>query len=196
MLTIINIKMTLTHIKMTTNNKIALVGSGTGLKPDCVHKAFSEYKIIAVPVESGVNSQPIYEQEIRNGALNRALRSLEVMKNTDVTLSFGIENGIMEENKEWVDKACIICIYCVKDKKTVIEKWSDKILIPTKFALEAKRNPTLTWVQHMRKIHGNETIKEKDPHSYFTSLTGKIRSRVDFLIETLEQIKIELEKYK
>ena len=176
-----------------SNEKIIVVGSGTGLKPNCVQEVFKEYKVVNTKfVQSGVSEQPIGQEETRRGAINRATAAL--IEQPSAIFSFGIENGLIQnENKEWVDKACMICLYNQGEYNgKIIEKWTDYVSIPldwVELALKNK-NKNLTYVMLAQQTFDHlKNIDLKDPHSY---LTKNKKSRKMFLIETLHLIKSEI----
>ncbi|AYV78123.1 MAG: hypothetical protein Edafosvirus5_41 [Edafosvirus sp.] len=165
-------------------SKIIAVGSGTGLKPSCVADVFPGYKIIAIPVQSGVNEQPIGCDETKKGAINRAEKALE--KEPNAVFSFGIENGLVnDKDNGWIDVACIICI-CPNQQ--IIEKWSDSVNVPITW-MKHVASTDVTYVRQVKdKIPELKDVDLHDPHYY---LTDKKKSRKMFLVETLELIKKE-----
>jgi non-canonical (house-cleaning) NTP pyrophosphatase len=165
---------------------IIAVGSGTGLKPKCVAEVFYEHKVIAIPISSGVSEQPIGKKETKQGAMNRAIRSLEEEKDADI--AFGIENGLIKDNdNNWIDIACIICI---DRNNKIIEKWSDALDIPKSWGELAESDKSISYVKALKqKYEEYKLMDSHDPHNYLTN--GK-KPRAIYLKETLEIIKKEI----
>jgi non-canonical (house-cleaning) NTP pyrophosphatase len=168
--------------------QIAVVGSGTGLKPNCVQEVMGcNWKVEAVGVETGVHEQPIGRNEIKLGATNRAVRALQIR--SDAIISFGIESGIeyIEERQVWVDVACVIAIIRINDENsTQIEKWSQSLVIPSEWAVESVKNPDATYANIAQQM--NKDLKDmnvKDPHSFLTQGT---KSRSDYLKEAIRKV--------
>ena len=174
--------------------KIIAVGSGTGLKPDCVREVFTEYKIVAVAVESGVSDQPIGFKEIRQGAVNRSLMAVE--KAPEAMFWFGIENGLVQiDNDVWADIACIICMYpdATTDILVTLEKWTHFVNVPNEWAQLALENRPVTYTKLVQeKFPELKDLDLKDPHTYLTH--GK-KSRKLIICQALESIKKSIDRY-
>ena len=175
---------------------MVIVGSGTNMKLQAVTEVLNKWKVIGIEVETGVNEQPIGRTEMREGAINRAKRALEINEkngNLNTLIAFGIESGIEKlENDKWIDIASVVCFYRTNINTAawnIIEKWSEFIEIPSDWAELSVKNPNLTYMQNAVKKNSNlkSVVNVKDPHLY---LTGK--SRKLFLMETIELIHQEI----
>lgn len=75
-----------------------VVGSTNPVKVDCVRAAARlfrpEGEALGVETDSGVGHQPVSDEEMRTGALNRARRALAQAPDAD--LGVGIEGGVLD----------------------------------------------------------------------------------------------------
>ncbi len=80
------------------NELIFAVGSQNPVKINCVAEAINELwpggRAVGVDAESGVNSQPMSDHEMFNGALNRARQSLQNLP--AASYGVGIEGGSLD----------------------------------------------------------------------------------------------------
>ena len=87
------------------------VGSQNPVKTACVKEAVSEIwqmaEVTSVATESGVNAQPMSEEETFSGAVNRARAALELV--ADATYGVGVEGGLVDqENGMWAFAVVVI----------------------------------------------------------------------------------------
>lgn len=104
-------------MKFSTQTKriIVAVGSTNKTKIEPVKDIFSHHfkKVLVkgVSVESGVNDQPMSDDEMYQGALNRARNALKKIKESD--FGVGIEGGVHEYSYGWFERSIVVII----DKK-------------------------------------------------------------------------------
>jgi len=72
---------------------------------------FKEVKVIGVKVASGVDDQPMSDEEMFKGAYNRAKESLHKIK--DAQFGVGIEGGLHKYSFGWFEKSLIV----ISDRK-------------------------------------------------------------------------------
>ena len=91
---------------------IVAVGSKNPPKVKAVKKIFSKYfsdvEAIPVDVQSGVSEQPLTEEEIYDGAYNRAKAAIDVVKNA--SYGIGIEGGIINHIHGMYEKAAVVVV--------------------------------------------------------------------------------------
>lgn len=94
---------------------IVAVGSKNKTKIEPVEEIFSHHftdvKVVGVSVKSGVKEQPMSDDEMFTGALNRAKKALAKVKNAE--FGVGIEGGIHKYSYGWFERSLIVII----DKK-------------------------------------------------------------------------------
>jgi inosine/xanthosine triphosphatase len=95
--------------------KIA-VGSTNPTKIDPVRHVFSHYfgekvTVVGVAVKSGVSEQPLDDEEMFRGALNRARAALK--KVPGATYGVGIEGGVHQYSYGWFERSLVVIV----DKK-------------------------------------------------------------------------------
>ncbi len=94
---------------------IVAVGSKNPTKINPVKQVFSKHfkkvKVIGVDVVSGVSNQPMSDEEIYTGALNRAKNSIKKVK--DAEFGVGIEGGLHENEYGWFERSLVVIV----DKK-------------------------------------------------------------------------------
>lgn len=98
---------------------------------------FDSVEYIQVDVSSNVSEQPFSNEETRQGAMNRALNTLEIAK---ADLNFGLEGGVHEMGEQ---------MYCtnwgavaLKDG-TVISAAGAQFLLPEEVAVELREGKEL-----------------------------------------------------
>lgn len=88
------------------------VGSTNKTKLSPVKRVFSRHfqKVVVkgVKVPSGVSDQPKSDEEMYQGALNRAQNALKSIKNADYGV--GIEGGVHEYSYGWFERSIIVII--------------------------------------------------------------------------------------
>lgn len=122
---------------------IVAVGSKNPPKIKAVQKIFSKYfsdcKAIGVEVDSKVSDQPLTEDEIYKGSLNRAKGAIKKVKNAK--FGIGIEGGIITHEHGLYEKAAVVVI----DKKGNIGlAFSPGLFLPKKVARHIEKGKNLT----------------------------------------------------
>lgn len=94
---------------------IVVVGSTNPTKIEPVQAVFSKHfpslEVVGVSVSSGVSDQPMSDDEMYMGALNRAKKALKKVKNAD--FGVGIEGGLHEYSYGWFERSLVVIV----DKK-------------------------------------------------------------------------------
>lgn len=157
----------------------------TSKNPVKINAVKNVYKTLGIGVEvvgyktnSGIDEQPVNESTYQ-GAINRRKDLVERIKDLDIIIS--IENGIFEENKEWVDRAVVV-YYNNRTNKEYVSV-SGGVIFPKQYVDEARK---LGFDKHTvgSVIRNSGIIKTNiDEHSY---LSGK--SRQNYLEECLGKL--------
>ncbi len=91
---------------------IVAVGSKNSTKIKPVKKVFSNYfkdlEVVGVEVSSGVSDQPKHEDEMFQGALNRAKQALEKVSEAD--FGVGIEGGLHKHSFGWQERSIVVVV--------------------------------------------------------------------------------------
>lgn len=91
---------------------IVAVGSTNPTKTQPVGEVFEKHfqnvTVRGVKVDSGVGDQPLSDEEMFKGALNRAQKSLQKVKNA--TYGVGIEGGIHQYSYGWFERSLVVVI--------------------------------------------------------------------------------------
>jgi inosine/xanthosine triphosphatase len=91
---------------------LVVVGSTNPTKIEPVEKVFSHHftdvVVKGVAVESGVSDQPMSEDEMYQGALNRAQRALELVP--DSVYGVGIEGGLHRHSYGWFERSLVVIV--------------------------------------------------------------------------------------
>lgn len=91
---------------------IIAVGSTNPTKIDPVKAVFSyhfkEVKVIGVSVPSGVREQPLGEEEMYQGALNRAQKAIQKVQ--EASYGVGIEGGIHKYSFGWFEHSLVTIV--------------------------------------------------------------------------------------
>jgi inosine/xanthosine triphosphatase len=136
---------------------IVAVGSENPTKLDPVKEIFSKHfadvKVVGVKVVSGVPDQPIGEDQIYEGALNRAKRALEKVKNADYGI--GIEGGLSEKSYGWFENSLTVII----DKEGNMGVGSSSGLVLPNIVID-KINAGKNLEEAIDEIFGTEKIGE------------------------------------
>lgn len=154
--------------------KIALA-SKSQKKIDAVRLAFGgKAEILAFKAPSGVNEQPIGDETLQ-GAQNRIAFIREACPDADLYVS--IENGLFEENGDFVDKAVVTL--STRDGKTSTT-YSDGVTFPKEFVIQTRDRDGgfKQWTVGKTMAEAGHVSDDGDPHK---DLAG--RSRVSFLNE-------------
>ena len=88
------------------------VGSTNRAKIQPVENIFKHHyknvKVVGVAVPSGISEQPMSDDEIFQGALNRAKRSLKKVKGADYGV--GIEGGLHKHSYGWFERGLVVIV--------------------------------------------------------------------------------------
>jgi inosine/xanthosine triphosphatase len=91
---------------------IVAVGSTNPTKKRAVKSIFSRHfkdiKIIGINVVSGVSEQPMTDEEMYLGALNRAQSALKQIENAD--FGVGIEGGLHKYSYGWFERSLVVIV--------------------------------------------------------------------------------------
>ena len=177
---------------MTQTQLNIAVSSMSAVKVDAVREVFSshfkqkpeqESSPIIVTVEgysakSGVNEQPVGNEETMKGAKNRMVDMLQQI-NTKTDLSVSIENGIMEISGTWYDVGWIL----VETKSgrscfvpTAGVPFPSDVVVET-LAVGVDKTTVGSVLMSSGVVFNNQ-----DPHS---DLTNKMTSRTELLQQAL-----------
>ncbi len=141
-----------------------VLGSKSDIKRGAVEGALREhgidFELQIVDAASGVNPQPVGEEEIQSGARNRALAAREADPSA---YAIGIENGIMYSGNTWADIAFIAIIPPGGDLKMLHTR---TVIVPEDAVEESKASGfSITVGQILAKRHGWDP---DDPHVHLT----------------------------
>lgn len=84
------------------SNQTVAIGSRNKAKIEAVMRAFSEWRIelLSVDTNSGVSPQPFSDEETLQGAMNRAVQARKMI---DADLGIGLEGGVISWNNQlWI----------------------------------------------------------------------------------------------
>lgn len=91
---------------------IVAVGSTNQTKIDPVKEIFSHHfkdvDVVGVSVSSGVREQPLHDDEMFQGALNRAREALKAVK--DAQYGVGIEGGLHQYSYGWFERSLVVIV--------------------------------------------------------------------------------------
>jgi len=91
---------------------IVAVGSENNTKIQPVEKIFKHHfknvEVIGVAVSSGISEQPMSDDEIFQGALNRAKNSLKKVKGAEYGV--GIEGGLHKHSYGWFERGLVVIV--------------------------------------------------------------------------------------
>ena len=172
-------------------NKISTVaiGSQNPVKINCTKKAFFLYlskvkfEFVSVSVPSGVNNQPMSDEESILGAENRAKRAIKVA-HTDYGV--GIEGGIMKVRRKYFCRAWVVVV----SKKGVVGLGSSlSAPLPQKYMSLITKGVELGKANDM--ISGKENTKQENGYFGFISdnLITREKGYTDAVIMALSRFK-------
>lgn len=152
-----------------------VVTSQSALKLAAVRAAFAATDtIIGVKAASGVAEQPLNDETMR-GAFNRLADAKHLHPGADLYVS--IENGLFEENGQYLDKAVAVVLDTGNGMDTGI---SDGVIFPSDCVEEARRRGFDTWTAGKVMAERGVIAKHDDPHA---TLAGK--PRADYIAQAL-----------
>lgn len=158
------------------------VGSTNLLKNEGVKMALwslgiRHFERVALGTASGVNEQPIGEEEAYKGALNRALA---VRAAHPTSYAIGIENALRLVNGVWEDFACIVVI---RPNGEIISVESETVVFPTEIVEEAKRRGFKTTTAGS-VLAERMDVQKDDQHGF---LSGGKKTRQTILQKALTE---------
>lgn len=159
-----------------------------------------------VSCESGVSPQPLGVQEIQTGVENRLKKAIEAVTKTPPAptrplLVWAVENGIVEENGMWVDRALVqvALVQWFGDVPIVVARrgeWTSDTPVPKdiydqwqKLTLDSAMfsdviaNPVPTIGQAFQSIH-----PDINPQDWHGQVNGGGNSRVVLLYQTMKKL--------
>jgi inosine/xanthosine triphosphatase len=121
---------------------IVAVGSSNPTKIRPVRSVFSHFypksEVIGVAVKSGIKAQPLNDLETYQGALNRAINAINIVKNAE--FGVGIEGGLNQTNYGWFERSLVVIV----DRKGKIGVGSSGgLILPQKVIDIIKQGKTL-----------------------------------------------------
>lgn len=159
------------------------VGSKSSIKIAAVREAFAllghEVDVTGVETVSGVNAQPVGDDEIVRGARNRAQAARAACP--DSAFAIGIENGLIISPDSLADIAVVVIL--TRDGKERIAR-SAGVEFPIEFVEEARMRgfETTTAGSVLAERVGSDPA---DPHA---ALTGGRLTRKALLVQTLKGV--------
>lgn len=136
---------------------IIAVGSTNKTKIDPVQEVFSKHfkdvEVKGVNVNTGVDDQPMSDEEMYQGAFNRAREALKKVK--DAEYGVGIEGGLHKRSYGWFEHSLIVII---DTKGKVGVGASGGLVLPEKV---------------MERIHKGENLEQAVDHFFGTTKIGQ-----------------------
>src|SRR3989344_6849557 len=136
---------------------LIVVGSTNKTKIDPVKEIFSKHfknvEVRGVKVASGVAEQPMHEEEMYRGALNRAKAALE--KVTEADFGVGIEGGTHKHSYGWFERSLVVI---VNRKGEIGIGASGGLALPPKVIARLQKGETLE--QTIDDLFGTKKIGE------------------------------------
>lgn len=156
--------------------KIA-IGTTSELKvralKDALGKLNMEAEIVSMKADSGISKQPFGYEDMITGAKNRAQKAADEI-NPDFAV--GIENGLVEIERNYFD---IACIYIKSKENDESVSFSSGICIPDWVIKEIKEKDT-EGGEITKRLSGDS---EKDTGKYFS---GGMIKREEILSQTIQ----------
>ncbi|GCE15314.1 DUF84 family protein [Tengunoibacter tsumagoiensis] len=160
---------------------IIAVGSQSKIKVTAVKNALCQLgvkaDIEAVKAHSAIAEQP-FNQETRQGAINRALHTAQLVPRAAFTLA--IESGLYWRMDAWLDIALVVARF---PDGTCVEVESEAIVFPSSAVEEVQRRGVHTWTAGQVLQEWGQVQSHNDPH---LSLVGK--SRADFIQDAVVKL--------
>lgn len=133
------------------------VGSTNQTKIDPVKDVFSRHfkdvLVQGIKVDSGVDDQPMDDEQMYRGALNRAQKALKNVKGA--VFGVGIEGGLHERSYGWFEHSLVVI---VDPKGTVGVGASGGLVLPDKV---------------IQRIHAGENLEQAVDHLFGTTKIGQ-----------------------
>lgn len=143
--------------ELKKNKIIVAVGSTNPTKTDPVREVFTKHwknvVVKGVSVSSGVADQPMSDEEMYQGALNRAQKALKKVKGAQYGV--GIEGGLHKYSYGWFERSIVII---VDRKGTVGIGSSGGLCLPEKI---------------MERIHAGDNLEQAVDSLFGTKQIGK-----------------------
>lgn len=115
---------------------------------------FGQVEAVGVGVSSGVGDQPMSDEEMYRGALNRARGALERVKGADYGV--GIEGGLDKRSYGWIERSMVVII----NKKGEVGIGVTGGLVLPPLVIEKIRNERKNLEEVVDEIFGTEQIGE------------------------------------
>lgn len=133
------------------------VGSTNKTKIDPVREVFSKHwknvEVKGVKVDSGVDDQPLTDEEMYQGALNRAQKALNKIRDSDYGV--GIEGGLHQRSYGWFEHSIVVIV----DRRGKVGVGaSGGLVLPDKV---------------IARIHQGENLEEAIDHLFGTKKIGE-----------------------
>ncbi len=156
-----------------------VLGSTSPVKRSAVEDALLKMKLSAeiheVSADSGVNPQPVGQEEIKRGAFTRA-RAAQAQFSKAIAI--GIENGIEQVSGVWKEYAVIVLLHGTRCSASD----SEEINLPNDIVRDAKASGfKKTAGQFLAEKYGCDPA---DPHAF---LTRGATNRRKILTEAIQQ---------
>lgn len=136
---------------------IIAVGSTNPTKIDPVKEIFSKHfnnvVVKGIAIDSGVDDQPMDDEEMYQGALNRARKALEMVNNAEYGV--GIEGGLHKRSYGWFEHSLVVII---NRKGKIGVGASGGLVLPETI---------------MQKIHNGKTLEEAVDELFKTKKIGQ-----------------------
>ncbi len=161
--------------------------SENNLKLNAVITAYSfinePFKVVGYSADSGVGEQPVNEQTLL-GARNRIADVKSRVEGLDRIIS--IENGIFQENGEWLDKAVVV-IYDLNHNKEFID-YSDSVIFPGVYVEKARQIGFDEITVGKVMADDGFVANAKDPHLSISGISRQVylEKTVKDLVELVE----------
>lgn len=154
-----------------------VLASQSGVKAFACREVFADVaglQLVCVKAASSVNEQPVGDETLR-GAFNRIANARVIRPDGDVYIA--IENGLFEENGQYVDRAVVV-LETADSMRHIVT--GDGVAFPRE-CVEAARARGFDRVTAGQVMQERGLVqKHDDPH---LDLAGK--SRAVFLVDTL-----------
>jgi len=149
-----------------------VLGSASPIKVAAVQQVFPESTIVPVAVSVDTPEQPVGRGQTLKGAMDRVSAARE--QHPDAQMYIGIENGMMQEEGEWVDRGAIVFISVRGAVEDLTQGWTAPLSIPS---------------DHPKGENGCWSAL-KDPHSVITHGT---KPRQKFLTDAMHKMHAGME---
>lgn len=160
-----------------------IVGSKNPAKIGAVKNIFPHDQITSMDVSSNVSSQPLSDEETKQGALNRAKQCAQSCSNT---IGIGLEGGVM-----FLENEFFLCNWgaLVTSEGKVYTASGARIMLPNKIGEQLKQGAELgDLMDHYAK---KKDIRKKE--GAIGVFTNNLVSRKDMFSHVVQLLKGQLE---